>query len=93
MHINFSTISQCGRRSNNEDAFRVIEHTEQILDVFDFLCEKNGDDNYTAIMAIVEDVVNRLEDHVASVNTSVATTASTTIDDFHVRLNSHLRAL
>ena len=27
---------------------------EQILDVFDFLCEKNGDDNYTAILAIVE---------------------------------------
>ena len=27
---------------------------EEILDVFDFLCEKNGDDNYTAILAIVE---------------------------------------
>lgn len=25
-----------------------------ILDVFDFLCEKNGDDNYTAILAIIE---------------------------------------
>ncbi|MBQ8608439.1 MAG: serine/threonine-protein phosphatase [Bacteroidaceae bacterium] len=27
---------------------------EEILDVFDFLCEKNGDDNYTAILAIVD---------------------------------------
>lgn len=27
---------------------------EEVLDVFDFLCEKNGDDNYTAILAIVE---------------------------------------
>ncbi len=27
---------------------------EEILDVYDFLCEKNGDDNYTAILAIVE---------------------------------------
>ena len=27
---------------------------EEILDVFDFLCEKNGDDNYTAILAVVE---------------------------------------
>jgi protein phosphatase len=27
---------------------------EELLDVFDFLCEKNGDDNYTAILAIVE---------------------------------------
>jgi protein phosphatase len=27
---------------------------EKLLDVFDFLCEKNGDDNYTAILAIVE---------------------------------------
>lgn len=27
---------------------------EEILDVFDFLCEKNSDDNYTAILAIVE---------------------------------------
>lgn len=26
----------------------------ELLDVFDFLCEKNGDDNYTAILAIVE---------------------------------------
>ncbi len=27
---------------------------EEILDVYDFLCEKNADDNYTAILAIVE---------------------------------------
>lgn len=27
---------------------------EEILDVLDFLCEKHGDDNYTAILAIVE---------------------------------------
>ena len=27
---------------------------EEILDVFDFLCEKSGDDNYSAIMAFVE---------------------------------------
>lgn len=27
---------------------------EEILDVYDFLCEKNGDDNYTAVLAIVE---------------------------------------
>lgn len=27
---------------------------EQILDVFDFLCERSGDDNYTAILAIAE---------------------------------------
>ena len=27
---------------------------EELLDVFDFLCEKNGDDNYTAILAFVE---------------------------------------
>lgn len=27
---------------------------EELLDVYDFLCEKNGDDNYTAILAIVE---------------------------------------
>lgn len=27
---------------------------EDILDVFDFLCEKNGNDNYTAILACVE---------------------------------------
>lgn len=28
---------------------------EQIIDVIDFLCEKNGDDNYTAILAIMEE--------------------------------------
>mgnify|MGYP003295322123 CR=1 FL=1 len=28
---------------------------EQILDTFAFLCERSGDDNYTAIMAIVEE--------------------------------------
>lgn len=28
---------------------------EEILDVIDFLCEKNGDDNYTAIFARVEE--------------------------------------
>lgn len=27
---------------------------EEILDTFDFLCEKNGDDNYTAILACIE---------------------------------------
>ena len=27
---------------------------EELLDVYDFLCEKNGDDNYTAILAIIE---------------------------------------
>ena len=27
---------------------------EELLDVYAFLCEKNGDDNYTAILAIVE---------------------------------------
>jgi protein phosphatase len=27
---------------------------EEILDVLDFLCEKHGDDNYTAILAFVE---------------------------------------
>ena len=27
---------------------------EELLDVYDFLCEKNGDDNYTAILVIVE---------------------------------------
>ena len=27
---------------------------EDILDVLDFLCEKNGDDNYTAILAVIE---------------------------------------
>lgn len=27
---------------------------QEILDVFDFLCEKNGDDNYTAILACIE---------------------------------------
>lgn len=27
---------------------------EEILDVYDFLCEKKGDDNYTAILAIIE---------------------------------------
>ncbi len=27
---------------------------EEILDVFDFLCDKNGDDNYSAIIAFVE---------------------------------------
>lgn len=27
---------------------------EELLDVFAFLCEKNGDDNYTAILAIIE---------------------------------------
>lgn len=35
---------------------RMMDHKtpEELLDVFDFLCEKNGDDNYTAILAIVE---------------------------------------
>ena len=28
---------------------------EQILDVYDFLCEKNGDDNYIGILAFVSD--------------------------------------
>ena len=28
---------------------------EQILDVYDFFCEKNGDDNYTGILAFVSD--------------------------------------
>ena len=28
---------------------------EQILDVYDFLCEKNGDDNYTGILAFVSE--------------------------------------
>lgn len=28
---------------------------EQIIDAMDFLCEKNGDDNYTAILAIMEE--------------------------------------
>ena len=27
---------------------------EEILDVFDFLCEKSGDDNYTAILICVK---------------------------------------
>lgn len=27
---------------------------EDILDVFDFLCERSGDDNYTAIMGIID---------------------------------------
>jgi protein phosphatase len=27
---------------------------EEILDTFAFLCEKNGDDNYTGILAIIE---------------------------------------
>jgi protein phosphatase len=27
---------------------------EEILDVFDFLCEKNGDDNYSAILIFIE---------------------------------------
>jgi protein phosphatase len=27
---------------------------DEILDVFDFLCEKNGDDNYSVILACVE---------------------------------------
>ena len=27
---------------------------EEIFDVFDFLCEKNGDDNYSAILVCVE---------------------------------------
>ena len=27
---------------------------EDILDVFDFLCERSGDDSYTAIIAIIE---------------------------------------
>jgi protein phosphatase len=27
---------------------------EELLDVYAFLCEKNGDDNYTGILAIVE---------------------------------------
>lgn len=27
---------------------------EDILDTFDFLCDKNGDDNYTAILAYIE---------------------------------------
>lgn len=27
---------------------------DEILDVLDFLCEKNGDDNYSAILACVE---------------------------------------
>ena len=27
---------------------------EEILDVFDFLCEKNGDDNYSAILVFIE---------------------------------------
>lgn len=28
---------------------------EEILDVFDFLCERSGDDNYTAIMVRIEE--------------------------------------
>ena len=28
---------------------------EQIMDAFAFLCEKNSDDNYTAIMAKIEE--------------------------------------
>lgn len=27
---------------------------EEILDVFDFLCDENGDDNYTAIMVRID---------------------------------------
>lgn len=27
---------------------------EDILDVFDFLCQKQGDDNYTAILIEIE---------------------------------------
>ena len=27
---------------------------EEILDVYDFLCEKNGDDNYTGILVEIE---------------------------------------
>lgn len=29
---------------------------EQILDVYDFLCEKSGDDNYTAILATIMEI-------------------------------------
>ena len=27
---------------------------EEILDVYDFLCEKNGDDNYTGILVEIK---------------------------------------
>ncbi len=48
MKIHYAIISKVGHRSNNEDAFC------EILDVFDFLCEKSGDDNYTGIMIYIE---------------------------------------
>lgn len=37
------------------DRFMDDRSPEQIIDVIDFLCEKNGDDNYTAILAIIEE--------------------------------------
>lgn len=53
MNITYSVISKTGRRFNNEDSVKVMDYSEDAR-WLGVVCEKNGDDNYTAILAIVD---------------------------------------
>lgn len=69
MRIRYATISQCGRRSNNEDAFRVVDKSskEQWMGI---VCDGLGGHpmGEVASETIVESICNYYEKHNQHVN-------------------------
>lgn len=69
MKIQYATISQCGRRSNNEDAFRVINNSsdEQWMGI---VCDGLGGHpmGEVASATIIESICSFYEEHHSNVN-------------------------